>query len=322
MSKLSVQAQLLTKDSVAAKLLEQIYWRYKGAIAKGKAETPQSHKDLMRDTGFSPKQVKRGLGVLKDRLCVGTRRGLFGGKNVNFFSVPALVCRKLEGPSEEAPEGPSEQTLEGPSGQSLKGPFKESTELSSGLSSESSFSCETGLASENDEQKKACGEGEGSMRFKGSVNEVEAFVKAKKMLHKPDGGYGQLWAENLSKLTGVTQPMPSMKAVGQLKLFAKKCPDDSGKAVIDFVMKHWIAFTKQVEQDGGVKLTPAKPSVDFLLKHVSIAVMFAAPPATKKQSAKHEASPVAKSAQLISQPTEAAMTLAEIMAPLSEEDSK
>ena len=165
------------------------------------------------------------------------------------------------------------------------------------------------------------GKGKKMQKFK-SVHEVMTNTKANILLHKPDSakGLGSVWTKFMAEKTGTFQGKPTIKALGQLKVFATKCPPGKAEQVLLHTLPNWIAFTKRVEQDAGVKITPLLPSVDFLLKHASIAVMFAAPP--KSSSPKHEATasiPIAEPAQLISLPKdEQVPTHEELLALINE----
>ena len=115
MSKLGVlaRAQELTGDTGAARLLEQIHFRYKGALANGKTSTPQSYRNLMDDTKFTFKMVKRGLRVLRERSFIVAEQHLFYGKNVCHYVIPGQVMLALEGQVVLAPEGQLGMALEG-----------------------------------------------------------------------------------------------------------------------------------------------------------------------------------------------------------------
>ena len=61
---------------------------------------------------------------------------------------------------------------------------------------------------------------------------------------------------------------------GMLKTFAENClglglyVDD----VFDYAIKHWNSFVKVAERDHGAFNTPAKPTIEFLLKYTRAAV--------------------------------------------------
>ena len=42
--------------------------------------------------------------------------------------------------------------------------------------------------------------------------------------------------------------------------------------VLDHTIKHWMSFTKCAENDHGAFNTPSKPTIDFLYKHIRVAV--------------------------------------------------
>ena len=308
-----------TRNAASTLLLMRIvFWVTKsscGVTLEGHVWIANSLEDWAGETGLTVTQVTYALGILRDLNLVITTRRMWNKRMVLHTRITGRVAVVLGGGDWQKCQehnGKTAMTIMAKLPCTyIQGETQGETQGAFGALS---------LASGKKSDQKACGEDD--MKFTGSAHDVEAHVKANKMLHKPDGGFGQLWAENLSRLTGVTQPMPSLKQIGQLKAFAKKCPPETGKAVLKNALANWLAFTKRVEQDAGIKTTPAKPNIDFLLKHVSIAVMFALPAQQSKQPAKHEALSVAKTMQLtsLSAEDEPPMTLAEIHSEPTMED--
>ena len=157
-----------------------------------------------------------------------------------------------------------------------------------------------------------------------SVHDVEAAVKAHKVLHKPNTveALAFMWKSRLSEKGGYVVVTP--KDRGQLGHFMKACPPGKAEKVLSFVLDDWVGFAKKVESMAGLKIVPTCPSPGFLLKHVDIAVKLASPP---KPVAKQEATPallIAQSVQLTSHGPEPEKqypkSLAEIWADPTDDD--
>ena len=62
---------------------------------------------------------------------------------------------------------------------------------------------------------------------------------------------------------------------GMLGQFIAACPKGGYAGnVLTSVLKDWIGFTNKAENDAGAFKTPGKPTPEFLLKHVAVAVAF------------------------------------------------
>jgi len=106
--------------------------------------------------------------------------------------------------------------------------------------------------------------------------DVEALVKAKQKMHKPNtvASLEKLWINAVFEEQG---SMVVMKGVerNQLKMLLKLWPNPD--AVMARVLKSWTHFAAKVATDAGAKDTPAQPSIGFLLKYAAIAVIYAEP---------------------------------------------
>jgi len=113
------------------------------------------------------------------------------------------------------------------------------------------------------------------------------------------------------------------KQLGQLKHFKDACPPGKSAMVLEWAVRHWIEFVKQVEQSSGYQKTPTIPDVGFLLHRTGIAVQMALPQEKVPVAKKHEASqalPEIKPVQLISPGMDdyKPQSLAEILALLGD----
>ena len=114
------------------------------------------------------------------------------------------------------------------------------------------------------------------------------------------------WLSQVAEATESFVPPLTAKEKGMLKLFANRCPDGEAAVVLEAVVGHWGYFTQHVMGDAGIKYTPDKPRIDFLLKHVGTAVNFA------HKLAKQAAQPP-KPAPAASQPKPQLQSIAEAL---------
>jgi hypothetical protein len=93
-------------------------------------------------------------------------------------------------------------------------------------------------------------------------------------LSQPDGvlGLEALWKQVVAEKSGVWVPDFTAKQRGQLKQFAKRCPEGKSAAVLEFTLRHWSTFIETVKAHAGLFKAPASPHVGFLLKYVGVAV--------------------------------------------------
>lgn len=141
----------------------------------------------------------------------------------------------------------------------------------------------------------------------GSVKKPGA-KPAKQALH-------QLWVQTLAAETGQYVAPLTLKAIGQLKQFAAKCPEGKAPAVLKHAIQHWIVFCKQVEHDKGLKTTPAVPNVPFLLTHAQTAVNLMLEAKTPAPAPAKQEAPLPKPVTLMSEPEpeDAPMSKAELL---------
>ena len=104
-------------------------------------------------------------------------------------------------------------------------------------------------------------------------------AKTSALIHKPNtpAKLAHMWKEIVSQEAGAMINLPEGKTGGQFKTFLKLCPPGKGEEVLTAVLADWAGFTAQVKTKAGKTTVPSLPSVDFLLKHTGIAVMFATP---------------------------------------------
>lgn len=128
----------------------------------------------------------------------------------------------------------------------------------------------------------------------GSVRGVQQRLAEK--LYKPDrvSGLEAAWKKIHGEVHGGFVAAFTAKQRGQLKHFIKACPEGQAAAVLETCLRNWLSFTEAAEAAAGIKSSPDKPDVGFLLKHVGTAVnehLEATQPAAKKWQLKQPLKP-------------------------------
>lgn len=101
-----------------------------------------------------------------------------------------------------------------------------------------------------------------------------------------------VWLETLAEVRGGFIAPLTAKAYGQFKHVITRTPKGKAGEVVQYVLRNWIEFVKEVEAKAGAKSTPSEPNLDFLLKHIEIAAnLYIA----ANKPVKHEAVQPAKS---------------------------
>lgn len=313
------RAHKATGDPMAALVLLRIAFWFAKAKASGREATAQSVADLMHETAGTEKQVKRVLVLLRERGLVESRRAFFAGKNVNHWTITEK--------GQQALEGPFEQSLEGPFEEALKGPFYIHGETTGSDYMENGEPGLAGCNSDSGEELNMPPKKSGPMSVKDILMSAKVDASAGKKLHQPDSpkALERVWQKSVSETFDKYVAPLTLKQLGQLRNFAKKCPSGlEPSKILRHAVENWIGFVKAVEVEAGIKKTPAEPSIDFLLKHAGIAVNLALDSKsspTAKQEAPAMEKPHGKPVQLISQPgDEKPKTLDELMAILNADD--
>jgi hypothetical protein len=271
-------------------MLYRLKFRCDQALRAKKWGTAQTRIQLMGETGGSLQQVIDATARLKRNGFIEVERHLFANKLVNHFRLTAKAERCFRASTEQGPEASSEWCLEasfniqgGQPGEQQGGPSGEQS-----LASEPPTPLEQDLPGKDQEMKAA---------------DFLAVAKIKNKMHKPDkvAGLISIWQEVYAEHFDGMCPGFTMKSQGQLGHMLKALGPSKSEAVVRYVIANWISFVKQVEADVGAKSTPGKPNLDFLLKHVNVALSLASVPETKT------AGPVLKvveqkPVQLIAQP--------------------
>lgn len=129
---------------------------------------------------------------------------------------------------------------------------------------------------------------------------------AKQSLH-------QLWVKVLAEESGQYVAPLTLKSIGQLKQFVAKCPEGRAPAIMEYALRNWTEFCKQVEHDKGYKNTPAIPQPAFLLTHAQTAVNLLSEATTPAPAQAKQEAPLPKPVTLMSKPEAVPMTKAEML---------
>lgn len=328
MSNIIARAMLAVGSAPAAILLYRLaYWQKRTKYEhEGKTWVVMTREQWRDETGLSEKQHRLALALLREKGFVEHKRRLHFGIQKAWIrlsetGLQALVKRP-KGPEHGAQKGPTETPQKalpsgptGPYGNALEGPI---------ICRE----IEHGDKKELYSVPKDAG-GATDMKKTRTVEEILAKGLGKKFSPK-DNTVTDLefrWKIRVSDVTGDYVPPLTMKQKGQLKLFLDKCPKGEAGLILETTVDNWIAFSKRVGSDSGVKKTPNKPNIDFLLKYVGTAVSFTR---DLSKTTEQEASVVMpkQTVQLIAKPETSSpapvdvkpTTMDELNALLSEDD--
>ena len=299
---------------VGGVLLYRIAWYSRLAkikTADGRSWVVNSAEKWIEEAVCSPKQLKTEWANLKKRGLIESEKHLFQGRIHAFVqltpkSLQVLIGESLQGPMDKSPQGPIYN----------KGVLKGSSE---GSPSPASGDIEPGeLLNAEDDVK--------------GLKSVHDLEEASALLHNPDKKVTLEihWKQRMKPYLAGTFIELSVKEKGQLHKFAKQCPNGSARKVIDFALKNWVAFAKEVQGMAGlsydaagkmvgVKEIPTTPAPWFLLLYRQQAVTLWLKSTAKKQEAPLAAcvpSPVQLNSQPPAppEPDEPKMTLAEFWA--------
>lgn len=260
-SNILAKCQAAAGSATAALLLARLtYWmpRAKRQV-RGFIWVAKSGADWCRETGLTPKQYKTAVARLRSLRLIETEQHLFGSKNITHMRLTELGERSLKGPPKKSQEGPPERSQKGPP--NTRSYVKELRKGDTGVLSHAS-------SSEGHDKEVE------TMKPKQPYSVKDVKPKAAEKLHQPDkvSGLESTWKAIVAEVYGGFVPAFTTKQRGQMKHFLKACPPGKAVAVLEHCLRGWLGFAKTAETVAGVKGVPARPSVDFLLKHVGVAV--------------------------------------------------
>lgn len=267
------RCQLATKNTKAALLIYRLaYWMPKARIKRdGFLWVARSRSEWCDETGLSIDQYNRALRRLKDIGLVVAEQHLFAGKNVTHMRITELGQKAIGAGDEDKAcsntEGVGCSKIEG-----LK---------HSGLASHECSESAT-LYTQGDTYKEVLhGESgttpakgsEGLIKKKGYSDKNEVTQKSE-LTHKPStpSSWESLWRQTIFEVYGEQSPAFTGKQWGQLKHFVKACPQGTAFEVMKFCLQNWALFSIDAKSAAGLKKSPERPDLGFLLKHVGPAV--------------------------------------------------
>lgn len=110
--------------------------------------------------------------------------------------------------------------------------------------------------------------------------ETETVASAREVLKAYEAKQGQnparlehLWLKTLGQQTGQMQPPLTRKAQGMFKR-VQDTLGDQASTQLQAILGDWQSFCLQVMSDKGLRQTPDKPSLPFLVSHLNIALAF------------------------------------------------
>lgn len=265
--------------SAGTLLYRLFYWIEKTKIERdGKTWVVMSREQWMADTASTQSEVDRAIATLKRAGLIDAEKHLFGSK-MRVFMRPSARAHLLKNANTDVLKYAKTGVLKNEK-------FLCSSEFKKG---EKEVSGEPPLAEDTEVNVK--------------VSEAVAAMATKKHHHKPDT-VKQLefvWKETFAEVYQPGLVHLTKKQLGQLKHFLEKCPQGTAAKVMEWAIRNWVEFVKDVETKAGIKTTPSYPSIDFLLKHAWIAVDLAVSEKTPEPEAKKPAGLLCdKQMQLIS----------------------
>lgn len=320
--------------TTGALLMRIAYWMPKATREfGGHLWIAKSAADWCAETGMSPEQYKTAVARLRQLRLVITEQHKFGGQTITHLrltwrgsaAVGHAPAPATEGQENPPPEGKpylptkgqipppmdkgdsSKEVLKGANTGVLTHASRQADQkkkipgenLNSEGISEPQFS--PGILKnpipenqKSDSENLKEGNTDVQPQHPGSVRDVQQRLAEK--LHKPDkvAGLEAAWKKIYGEVHGGFVAAFTAKQRGQLKHFIKACPEGTAAAVLETCLRNWVWFTEAAESAAGIKSSPDKPDVGFLLKHVGTAVnehLEATQPAAKKWQPKQPIKP-------------------------------
>ena len=272
----------------AALLYRMLYWHPRMRLYKGGSKWIfKSREDWCHECRLTVKEYNNAIRTLKDKGLIESKQGFLGRTRMGLFRLTEHTIN-LFFPELSSPTGTE---LSSPTGTDhIQGVTEHGVTIEESLAS----SDEHAGGSPQDGKKEVSGEEkkEDSVVSTKTVMEIAAQIKAKTsgpVAEKPMA-LGIVWKEQVADTYGVFVPSLTGKQIGLLGHFLKKVPKGRAEIILRRVIQDWIDFVSCVKADVGISTVPAKPSLEFLVKHAMVAVEFAKPkkaPTTFTPAAAH-----------------------------------
>jgi hypothetical protein len=287
------------------------YWHPYGKIDRGdKTWIAKPKAEWMAETCLTEMQYRHATKALKTARLIELEQHLFRGKNITFMRLTDRGLLVREGGTDNDP------------GVGMGNVPQEQGDTHKEIP-DTCFACVNPLVPKQEEEA-----------FTGkddSVVKVHDILlgKGKKptVPKKPDtpGTLRFIWHKVVAEVFDKTYTPPlTMKQMGLLGQFVKACPPGQAAVVLEKVLREWGGFVGQAKSVLGYKNVPSEPMLEFLVKHVGVAVNFATTATEPKSSGTiaPKAKPqVPKPVKLIAQDEEKA-SLEEVLSPYEDGDGE
>jgi hypothetical protein len=268
--------QATGKSPAATLLLMRImYWnKYASIVREGKTWVARTQSEWCDETELTPQQVKDGFALLRNRMLIETRKGVFANKIVGFV--------RLTDRGEQVHKNEGDQCLKTPTSECLQTPtyiHGETYKSSSYLSDTTNSTCATPSGSELlSGGDQAIAENVSKEAPMVSVKDILAsggkHTKPKTSKAVTVSALTHHWQEQVAQACSIFVPPLTMKAQGQLRQFMKACPNGQEQSILSTVIQNWQMFTAAAKSAAGTNTAPAIPNLDYLIKHLGVAINF------------------------------------------------
>lgn len=236
----------------------------------------RSRSELAEDIGFSLRQIDRGLAKLSKLGLIEREKHIRKGKNILHTRVTERAIDLLRGretvnltlPETVSPSLP------------LPANSSDTTYLSKETADDTPEICAPKSATRSANVIQVNFRKQGNLKEDDvNTDEVLAAVNGKSPKSKKTStgkvDWQAVWQQAWTPQYGFCPPL-TLKARGQLKMFAGKCPShDVAIAAVEKALSNWPGFVSRVKTLDGLKDGPANPHSGFLLAHVAAALDFA-----------------------------------------------
>ena len=263
----------LVGNLAVASLLSQVDYWYRPSKKTGLSKMTARRDGVMwiaktreewcRETGITLKQYKRAVAILKEKGLVSTRMMHFRRQPMTHLRLhrdvldAALASLEPKGTNHSCPKGPAAWPHEYQRS-SPKGTNPLYTETTEETTAEITF-CEgvPPVAGETGDEDGKTAEG---------IQENWKNAKEACYGDKQTQSIQSYWKSSLAQRTGQLQLDLTSKNAGQLKKFEQDLGQQAYPA-IDYALENWWKFSKEVENQKGLKLVPEQPNLAFMVTH-------------------------------------------------------
>jgi hypothetical protein len=291
----------LTGSLACAVILEQIlYWHSpdKNGVSRLRVMWAddywlvKSRDEMLMETGTSLKQYKTAIATLRELGVIDYRIGGFSGKPTPFIRLDTLTLRNLlvlKGAKPLVPFEPNDWSLLAQANTvtlatvlTKEVMVKDPIGPSQGIPEQETLTAELDYPTAEETLNNSIPSGKIPMSKKlpSSSTAILAVLKAKQGTAplvppntlKSAKAIWKKWVSQFHPSVGML-PELTLKSQGQLSYIVKQF-GITADTNLKHVISHWVAYTKFVAGQKGIKLTPDVPDIGFLQKYVGEAGSF------------------------------------------------